>query len=57
MPQTVSKDVPVEAGLHPVADRSVVSSTAITRGSLVGKGRFGEVLEGFVTGQLTTQSC
>ena len=49
---TVAKDAPVEAGLHPVADRLIVSSTAITRGSLMGKGRFGEVLEGFVIGQI-----
>jgi len=53
----VTKDGPLEAGLvHPsataAADKLHVSSSSITKGVFLGKGRFGDVLEGFVTGNL-----
>ncbi len=48
----VTKGDHVENGLQsPAIDKLNVPSSAITKGALLGKGRFGDILEGTVTGQ------
>lgn len=52
----VTKEDQVENGQQsPAIDKLNVPSSAITKGALIGKGRFGDILEGSVTGRLLNQ--
>lgn len=50
---TVTKEEQGENGRQsPTIDKLNVPNSAITKGALQGKGRFGDILEGSVTGEL-----
>lgn len=58
--KSVGKDAQVEAGLNRpsgTGDKLSVPAASVTKGNLLGKGRFGDVLEGFVSGTAGIQGA